>query len=244
MSKYLLNLEKYFAHDNPILLKSAKVFHELDQLEYDLGLIESEETTASKNSWWPIISIIGGSSTAKTRFMNGFFGSEMQLTGVQTASNKFTVLLHNIQANPATLPGTALDVDHRFPFYQISKKMDQIQAGEGSRVNSYLELKTIQGERLKGRLFIDAPNINGTPVTPVTNYLTQYTVENSDLVLVFTDVFDTPSPLLDQLIINIKANQDSNKFAFLIDAPGTSMTAARSRISSINVCVVRILKLI
>ncbi|MGR9036567.1 MAG: hypothetical protein ACU83O_08260, partial [Gammaproteobacteria bacterium] len=194
----------------------------------DLGLIEPDETTASKNSWWPIISIIGGNSTAKSRFMNGFFGSELQLSGIQTASNKFTVLLHNVQANPATLPGTALDVDHRFPFYQISRKIDQIQAGEGSRINSYLELKTIQGERLKGKLFIDAPNISSTPVTAVTTYLTKYIVEHSDLVLIFTDVFDTPSPLLDQLIINITANQDSNKFAFLIDAPGTSMTAARS----------------
>ena len=63
-SKYLINIEKNFANDDPTLLRSIKIFHELDQIEYDLGLIEMDETTASKNSWWPIISLIGGNSTA------------------------------------------------------------------------------------------------------------------------------------------------------------------------------------
>jgi len=30
-SKYLLNLEKHFAADSPVLLKASKVFQELDQ---------------------------------------------------------------------------------------------------------------------------------------------------------------------------------------------------------------------
>ena len=47
-SKYLINLEKHFANDNPVLLKSAKVFHELDQIEFELGLISNDETTANK----------------------------------------------------------------------------------------------------------------------------------------------------------------------------------------------------
>ncbi|MGZ8142560.1 MAG: hypothetical protein ACXW0L_00185 [Methylosarcina sp.] len=228
VSKYLLNLEKYFANDNPILQKATKVFHELDQLEYDLGLIDMEETTAIKNSWWPIISIIGGNSTAKSRFMNGYFGSDMQLSGIQTSSQKFTVLLHNAQPNSATLPGTALDVDHRFPFYQISQKIESQQPGEGSRINSYLELKTIPSERLKGRLFIDAPNIGSAPDSPITTYLTRYIIEHSDLVLIFTDTFDSSSPLLDELIANIAAAQDSNKFAYLIDAPGVAMSPSRN----------------
>jgi hypothetical protein len=210
------------------LQKASKVFHELDQLEYDLGLIDMEETTAIKNSWWPIISIIGGNSTAKSRFMNGYFGSDMQLSGIQTSSQKFTVLLHNAQPNSATLPGTALDVDHRFPFYQISQKIDSQQPGEGSRINSYLELKTIPSERLKGRLFIDAPNIGSASVSPITTYLTRYIIEHSDLVLIFTDTFDSSSPLLDELIANIATAQDSNKFAYLIDAPGMAMSPSRN----------------
>jgi len=32
-SKYLINLEKNFANNNPALLKSLKIFHELDQMK-------------------------------------------------------------------------------------------------------------------------------------------------------------------------------------------------------------------
>lgn len=224
-SKYLLNLEKHFAVDNPVLLKASKVFHELDQIEFDLGLIEMDETTANKNSWWPIISLIGGNSTAKSRFINSYLGADDLSSGIQTSSHKFTVLLHNNQSNPATLPGTALDVDQRFPFYQISRKIDQQQAGEGDRINSYLELKTLNSERLKGKLFIDAPNISAAPSSPVTSLLAKHAIENSDLVLIFTDVFDSTSPLVDEVIENIIIHQDSNKFVYLIDRPATMLSS-------------------
>lgn len=222
-SKYLLNLEKHFAADSPVLLKASKVFQELDQIEYDLGLIEMDETTASKNSWWPIVSLIGGNSTAKSRFINNYLGSDALFAGIQTSSHKFTVLLHNNQSNPATLPGTALDVDHRFPFYQISRKIDQQQQGEGDRINSYLELKTLNSDHLKNKLFIDAPNISAAPSNPVTSLLTKHIVENSDLALIFTDVFDSTSPLVDELIENITLHQDSNKFVYLIDRPAAML---------------------
>ncbi|MGZ8190258.1 MAG: hypothetical protein ACXWTS_03405 [Methylococcaceae bacterium] len=222
-SKYLLNLEKQFANDNPVLLKAAKAFHELDQIEYDLGLIEIDDTTAYKYSWWPIISVLGGNSTAKSRFINNYLGTEQLLSGIQTSAHKFTVLLHNNQTSPATLPGTALDVDHRYPFYKISRKIEQQQAGEGSRVNSYLELKTINSEHLKGKLFIDAPNISAAPASPVISLLTKHIIEHSDLVLIFTDVFEFATPLLDELIQHIITHQDFNKFVYLIDEPAAAL---------------------
>ncbi|MDP3875934.1 MAG: hypothetical protein Q8Q50_03035 [Methylobacter sp.] len=225
-SKYLLNLEKHFAADSPALLRASKVFQELDQIEYDLGLIGIDETTASKSSWWPIISLIGGNSTAKSRFINNYLGSDNQFAGIQTANHKFTVLLHSNQANPTTLPGTALDVDHRFPFYQISRQIEQQQAGEGDRINSYLELKTLTSDRLKSKLFIDAPNISAAPSNPVTSLLTKHIVENSDLVFVFTDIFDSTSPLVDELIGQIRLHQDSNKFVYLIDTPVTLVNSS------------------
>jgi hypothetical protein len=225
-SKYLLNLEKHFAADSPVLLKASKVFQELDQIEYDLGLIEMDETTASKNSWWPIISLIGGNSTAKSKFINNYLGADMLFSGIQTSSHKFTVLLHNNQSNPATLPGTALDVDHRFPFYQISRKIDQLQQGEGDRINSYLELKTLNSDRLKNKLLIDAPNISAVPFNPVMSLLTKHIVENSDLALIFTDAFDSTSPLVDELIEHIVLHQDSNKFVYLIDKPAAMLSPA------------------
>jgi len=227
-SKYLLNLEKQFAHDNPVLRQTLKVFEEVDQLEYDLGLIEAEETTASKHSWWPIVSLIGGNSTAKSRFINSYLGIEQLLSGMQAASHKFTVLLHNNQANSNTLPGTALDVDPRYPFYKISSKIEQQQAGEGSRINSYLELKTLACERLKGKLFIDAPNVVTSMATPVINMLTRHTIETSDLVFVFNDVFDAESALAKELIELISLHQDTNKFVYLIDEPTANLSTTNN----------------
>jgi hypothetical protein len=228
VSKYLVNLEKHFANDNPVLLNAAKVFHELDQVEYDLGLIENEETTASKYSWWPVISLIGGNSTAKSRFINSYLSTDQLLSGIQASSHKFTVLLNSNQATPATLPGTALDVDHRYPFYQISEKIEQLQEGEGRRINTYLELKTINSDRLKGKLFIDAPNISATTATPIMSMLTTHILENSDLVLVFCDVFETATSFMNELIQQISSHQDTNKFIYLIDAPAATFYPTKS----------------
>ncbi|MDD1627161.1 MAG: hypothetical protein LUQ26_06760 [Methylococcaceae bacterium] len=227
-SKYLINLEKHFANDNPVLLRSAKVFHELDQIEYDLGLIEADETTACKNSWWPIISLIGGNSTAKSRFINSYLGAQQVFSGIQASSHKFTVLLQNNQNNSVTLPGTALDVDPRYPFYQISRKIEQLQKGEGNRINSYLELKTINSERLKGKLFIDTPNMSAVETNPINSMLIKHIIENSDLVLVFTDVFESASPMLDELIQHITLHQDSNKFVYLVDDPLATLNPAKT----------------
>ncbi|HEY8157347.1 MAG TPA: hypothetical protein VIF10_01465 [Methylobacter sp.] len=224
-SKYLLNLEKQFAADNPVLLKASRTFQELDQIEFDLGLIEMDETTASKSSWWPIISLVGGNSTAKARFINNYLGLDNLSSGIQTSSHKFSVLLHNNQSVPATLPGTALDVDHRFPFYQISRKIEQQQKGEGDRINSYLELKTLNSDHLKSKLFIDAPNISAAPANPVTSLLVKHTIENSDLALIFTDIFDSTSPLVDEIIESIILHQDTNKFVYLIDRPATMLSS-------------------
>jgi hypothetical protein len=228
VSKYLLTLEKHFTNDNPVLLKAAKIFHGLDQLEYDLGLLEADDTTASRSSWWPIVSLIGGNSTAKSRFINNYLGTEQLTAGIQTAAHKFTVLLHNNQPNSVTLPGTALDVDHRYPFYQISQKIEQLQKGEGNRVNAYLELKTIHSERLKGKLFVDTPNLSVSQLNPIDLLLTKHSIENSDLVLVFTDVFDSITPLVNELIQQIILYQDSNRFVFIVEQAAAFATPANT----------------
>lgn len=228
VSKYLSNLEKTFAKDNPVLLKAAKIFHDLDQIEFDLGLIEEEESTASKYSWWPVVSLVGGNSTAKSRFINSYLGTDQHFSGIQASVHKFTVLLHNNQSNPATLPGTALDVDHRYPFYQVSQKIERLQPGEGRRINSYLELKTVHSDRLKAKLFIDAPNVGATAATPVLSMLTSHIIENSDLVLVFSDIFETTNSLTSEIIEQISIHQDTNKFIYLIDAPAATFYPTKS----------------
>jgi hypothetical protein len=63
------------------------------------------------------------------------------------------VLLH-------TLPGTALDADPRFPFYQISNELEKVAQGEGRRVDTYLQLKTSPCENLRGRIILDSPGFD------------------------------------------------------------------------------------
>lgn len=216
--KQLLNIEKQFASDNPVLLNAAKVFHELDQLEFELGLINADETTASKHSWWPIISVIGGSSGASSRFVNQYLNANQTLAGIQSSNHKFTVLQHNSQSHAVALPGSALDLDHRLPFYQISQKIEREKPGEGNNVNAYIELKTVNNERLKGKLIIESPTFGiEAPVNPITKLLTRHMVEISDLVLVFCDVFDSELHSLTGLSQSIVEQQDSNKFVYIID---------------------------
>ena len=227
-SKYLVNLEKTLANDNPALLRSIKIYHDLDQIQYDLGLIDADDTTATKQSWSPIISFIGGNSTAKARFINSYLGDQQTTSGIQASTHKFTVLLQSSQTNFATLPGTALDVDPRYPFYQISKKMEQLQKGEGDKVNAHLELKAINNERLKGKLFIDSPNLGAIPESPINSMLIKHIIESSDLVLVFTDVFGSSTPLLEEVIQHIETHQDTNKFVFLVDEPIVAINPAKA----------------
>ncbi len=223
LSKHLINLEKYFSASNPILQKASKTFHQLDQLEYDLGLIDDEESTARKSSWWPIVSLIGGFSTAKSEFVNRFLN-----TNIHSSNHKYTVHQYTPQATSATLPGTALDADHRLPFYQISQTIEQTVKGEGKNINSYLELKTVNSDRLKGKLFIDTPVLNASLDNPVLPILTQHILEMSDLVLVFTDLFDAPAELIKETITEIITQQDSNKFIFIIDHSEISLDAQKT----------------
>lgn len=223
VSKHLLNLEKYFSAANPILQTASKSFHELDQLEYDLGLIDNDETTARKSAWWPIVSLLGGFSAAKSEFINRYLNSNLH-----SSNHKFTVHQYTPQATNSTLPGTALDADHRLPFYQVSQKIEQTEAGEGAKVNAYLELKTVNSERLKGKLFIDTPVLNPTRDTQVHPVLTQHVLGMSDLVLVFTDLFDATPDLIKESVDEIIAQQDTNKFIYVIDHSEISLDTKKS----------------
>ncbi|MEQ1635806.1 MAG: hypothetical protein ABL903_03880 [Methylococcales bacterium] len=234
ISKHLINLEKQFAANNPILQQAIKIFHDLDQVEFDLGLLDQDETTARKSSWWPVVSIISDESLAKTTFLNQFLGSVGQAANVHSASHKFSLFQHTPQTTLATLPGSALDVDHRLPFYNISRKIEQFSTGEGSKINSYLELKTLNSPRLKNRLFIETPDFNSIAQNPVRLLLNQHVIAMSDLVLVFTSVFESDSVSKEQLITHIIAHQDSNKFIFLIDHLDITLTPERAQASVIS----------
>ena len=224
VSKHLINLEKQFAATDPVLQKAAKIFQELDEFEYTMGLIEDDETTARKTTWWPLISTLGGYSPAKSEFINRYLGANLH-----TARHKFSVLQYTPQSNNATLPGTALDADHRLPFYQIGREIELVAVGEGSRLNNYLELVTVNSPTLKSKLIIDTPVLNPITETSVTALLRKHVLDNSDLVLVFTDLFEADVALISDTITEIVAQQESNKFLFVIDHSEITLDPLKSQ---------------
>jgi hypothetical protein len=224
VSKHLINLEKQFAATDPVLQKAAKVFQELDQFENEMGLIGNDETTARKTSWWPLISTLGGYSPAKSEYINRYLG-----VNLHTARHKFSVLQYTPQAVTATLPGTALDADHRLPFYQIGREIEQLVVGEGSRLNNYLELVTVNSLTLKNKLIIDTPVLNPVTETSVTALLRKHVLDNSDLVLVFTDLFEADVALISDIVTEIVAQQESNKFLFVIDHSEITLDPLKSQ---------------
>ena len=224
VSKHLINLEKQFAATDPVLQKAAKVFQELDEFEHAMGLIGNDETTARKTSWWPLISTLGGYSPAKSEFINRYLG-----VNLHTAKHKFSVLQYTPQANTATLPGTALDADHRLPFYQIGREIEQLVTGEGTRLNNYLELITVNSATLKNKLIIDTPVLNPVTETSVMNLLRKHVLDNSDLVLVFTDLFEADVALISDIVTEIVAQQECNKFLFVIDHSEITLDLLKSQ---------------
>jgi len=220
VSKYLSSLEKQFAATDPVLQKAAKVFHDLDNLEFEMGLLENDETTARKSSWWPTISTLGGYSPAKSEFLNRFLGTQLH-----TSRHKFTVLQYTPQTNSAILPGTALDADHRLPFYQIGQTIEQASAGESGKVNSYLELVTVNSGKLKNKLIIDTPVLNPAAENAANRLLRQHVIAISDLVLVFSDLFEADPNFNKETIEAIVKHQDSNKFLFIVDHSELSLDA-------------------
>lgn len=223
-SKYLINLEKQFAAADPVLQKTARLFQELDQIEFDMGLIDAEESTARKTTWWPVISTLGGYSPAKSDFLARYLNSPLH-----TVRHKFTVLQYTPQAVGATLPGTALDADHRLPFYRIGQAMEQVLPGEGGKLNGHLELVTVNSPKLKGKLVIDTPVLSTTTENAVTAMLRKYVLDISDLVLVFTDLFEADAELNKAALAEIVAQQDSNKFVFVIDHSEIGLDPAKSQ---------------
>ena len=223
-SKHLINIERQFAATDPILQKTAKIFQELDEIEFDLGLIDNDETTARKASWWPIISTIGGYSPAKSDFLNRYLGVQLH-----TSRHKFTVMQYTPQANTATLPGTALDADHRLPFYQISREIELAAPGEAGKLNSYLELVTVNSAKLKGRLVIDTAVLNPNAENPTSAMLRKYVIGISDLVLVFNDLFEANADLIQETLAHIIAHQDTNKFVFVIDHSELNLDAIKTQ---------------
>lgn len=215
-SKYLQSLETYLAGQNPALLQAVKIFQDLDQIEYDLGLIDTEDSTASKISWWPVITIIGSSTSGKAAFFNQYLKTDQALA---VGQNKLTVFQHSQNDQAITLPGTALDGDPRFPFYRISDKIERIRKGEGGRINNYLELKSSSNSRLQDKILLNTPDL--TEVNDeIPLFLTRYVLDISDLLLIFIEADPVK---LDATLFNLQQlfsgddQRNPNKIIYIVN---------------------------
>jgi hypothetical protein len=120
----------------------------------------------------------------------------------------------------------ALDADPRFPFYQISNEIEKVSAGEGSRIDTYLQLKTCPTDHIKSKIFIDSPGFDADAQRTSTLRITDHIINLSDLVLVLFDARH-PEPgamrdTLEHLVAGTVRRNDSNKVLFILNQIDTT----------------------
>ncbi len=214
-------LKHHLQQENPTLSQAVEYFQDLDSVARKLGFLDKEESYATHISWWPVISVLGTFSAGKSTFLNEHLGVALQRTGNQAIDDKFTVMCYGDTDHPRQLPGLALDADPRFPFYQISEQVEAASAGEGKRIDSYLQLKTCRSEELRGKIFIDSPGFDADEQRSATLLITDHIIGLSDLVLVFFDArHPEPGAMLDtlkHLVAGTINRSDSDKFLYVLN---------------------------
>jgi len=222
----LKQLENHLERENPVLLSTVQSFRQLDQIAYRMGILDTDASFATQIPWWPLISILGTFSAGKSTFINHYIGSKLQRSGNQAVDDKFSVICFSENENSQTLPGVALDSDPRFPFYKMSSEIEAVAAGEGDRIDAYLQLKTIKSEALRGKILIDSPGFDADAQRTSTLKITDHIIDLSDLVLVFFDARH-PEPgamrdTLDQLVSNTIKRTDPSKFLYILNQIDTT----------------------
>lgn len=218
------HLDKLVAHlerENPDLVDVVRSFRSLDKLAYKLGLLDRNESFATKVTWWPLISVLGTFSSGKSTFINQILGQRLQATGSQAVDDKFTVICYGRGELPQVLPALALDSDPRFPFYNFSREIEEVARGEGERLDSYLQLKTCNSPEIRGKILIDSPGFDADAQRTETLKITNHIVDLSDLVLVFFDARH-PEPgamrdTLEYLVTSTLRRPDFNKFLHILN---------------------------
>ena len=222
----LKSLEQHLNKESPVLVGAVQSYRLLDQVGRSLGLLHEEQSFATQISWWPMISVLGTFSAGKSTFINHYLGEPLQSTGNQAVDDKFTVVCFGGEQGASALPGTALDADPRFPFYQISKDLEKVAQGEGRRVDTYLQLKTSPSEKLRGRIIIDSPGFDADSQRTATLRLTDHIIDLSDLVLVFFDArHPEPGAMRDtlaHLVGETIHRPDATKFVFILNQMDTT----------------------
>ncbi len=220
------SLRSHIKNENPLLVDVVDHFCELDKLAYKVGLLSSKESYTTDISWWPLISVLGTFSAGKSTFINHYVQTDLQKTGNQAVDDKFTVICYSSDDKVRVLPGLALDADPRFPFYQISDEIEKVSEGEGSRIDTYLQLKTCPTDLIKGKILIDSPGFDADAQRTSTLRITDHIINLSDLVLVLFDARH-PEPgamrdTLEHLVAGTVRRNDSNKVLFILNQIDTT----------------------
>ncbi len=228
-------LEAHLKSENPVLAGAVQSYRKLDRVARKLGVLDPDDSYAARVSWWPVIAVLGTFSSGKSTFLNQYVGQTLQRTGNQAVDDKFTVICYGREET--TLPGLALNSDPRFPFYQISSDIEEVAAGEGRRVDSYLQLKTCDADALRGKIIIDSPGFDADQQRTSTLVITDHIMDLSDLVLVFFDARH-PEPgamrdTLKHLVADTVSRFDATKFLYILNqldatAPPGRTTRKRS----------------
>ena len=217
----IATLKVHLEREHPLLLDVVKTFRKLDKVAYRLGILPREESFATQIPWWPLVAVLGTFSSGKSSFINYFLQARLQSTGNQAVDDKFTVICFGADDPPRTLPGLALDADPRFPFYQVSRDIESVAAGEGRRIDAYLQLKTCRSEGLRGKILIDSPGFDADAQRNATLRITDHIIDLSDLVLVFFDArHPEPGAMQDtlrHLVGNTIHRPDSSKFLYILN---------------------------
>ncbi len=229
----LKKLEVHLKKENEILVDVIRSFRTLDRVAYQLGILNEEQSYATRVPWWPMISILGTFSSGKSTFINHYLNHELQRSGNQAVDDKFTVVSYSDEAETATLPGSALDSDSRFPFYQIGRDISNLTKEERPHsVDSYLQLKTCSSENLRGKILIDSPGFDADSQRDATLKLTQHIIDLSDLVLIFFDARH-PEPgsmrdTLEHLVTTTIHHTDTTKFVYVLNQMDTTVRGDNS----------------
>ena len=226
LEKRLHNLEAHLEQENPILLRAVASFRKLDKVSRRLGFLQPEESYATRISWWPMIAVLGTYSSGKSTFINHYLGRSLQLTGNQAVDDRYTVMCFSKENEVRVLPGLALDADPRFPFYQMSRAIEELTEGEGRRIDAYLQLKTCPSEQVRGKIIIDSPGFDADAQRTSTLRITNHIIDLSDLVLVFFDARH-PEPgtmhdTLEHLVAQTINRPDSSKFLYILNQIDTT----------------------
>ena len=222
LTRQLDRLEGHLREENPILLDAVRTFRRLDEVAWKLGLLPSDQSLASQVPWWPLIAVLGTFSAGKSTFINGYLGQTVQVSGNQAVDDRFTAICFSAgEGTPRALPGLALDADPRFPFYQVSRDIEEVAAGEGRRIDAYLQLKTCSSPQIRGKIIIDSPGFDADEQRTSVLRISDHIIGLADLVLVFFDArHPEPGAMQDtlrHLVERAVGRADSSKFLYILN---------------------------